>query len=103
MTNGPSIAEIAFRGINVTPKTNWCFLEVRTADGLAGIGECTLANQEGLLAAEAARLASEKPSSHTIGSKGASFTARKPCPTARRAASAKPEGERGLAPRLMLA
>ena len=44
-----AIESVAFRGINVTPKTNWCFLEVRTADGLTGIGECTLANQEPLL------------------------------------------------------
>jgi galactonate dehydratase len=50
------IAALNFRGINVTPKTNWCFLEVVTGDGLTGIGECTLANQEGLLEAEAARL-----------------------------------------------
>ncbi|WP_270937474.1 mandelate racemase/muconate lactonizing enzyme family protein [Falsiroseomonas oryzae] len=53
----PGIAAIEFRGINVTPKTNWCFLEVRTADGRTGLGECTLSNQEGLLEAEAARLA----------------------------------------------
>ncbi|MGG5812055.1 mandelate racemase/muconate lactonizing enzyme family protein [Falsiroseomonas sp. CW058] len=51
------IAGIDFRGVNVTPKTNWCFLEVRTEDGLTGLGECTLANQEALLEAEAARLA----------------------------------------------
>jgi galactonate dehydratase len=51
------IAGLAFRGINVTSKTNWCFLEVRTEDGLTGLGECTLSNQEGLLEAEAARLA----------------------------------------------
>ena len=51
------IASLAFRGINVTPKTNWCFLEVRTEDGLIGVGECTLSNQEGLLEAEVARLA----------------------------------------------
>ena len=51
------IEAIAFRGINVTPKTNWCFLEVRTEDGRTGLGECTLANQEPLLEAEAARLA----------------------------------------------
>lgn len=51
------IAELAFRGVNVTPKTNWCFLEVHTEDGRTGLGECTLANQEGLLEAEAARLA----------------------------------------------
>ncbi|WP_237213553.1 mandelate racemase/muconate lactonizing enzyme family protein [Falsiroseomonas oryziterrae] len=52
-----AIASVAFRGINVTPKTNWCFLEVRTEDGLLGTGECTLANQEPLLEAEATRLA----------------------------------------------
>ena len=51
------IEAVAFRGINVTPKTNWCFLEVRTEDGRTGLGECTLANQEPLLEAEAARLA----------------------------------------------
>jgi galactonate dehydratase len=50
------ITSIAFNGINVTPKTNWCFLEVRTADGRRGLGECTLANQEALVAAEVARL-----------------------------------------------
>jgi galactonate dehydratase len=51
------IERIAFHGINVTPKTNWCFLEVATEDGLSGLGECTLANQEGAMAAEVARLA----------------------------------------------
>lgn len=56
-TNMSVIETLTFRGINVTPKTNWCFLEVRTADGRTGLGECTLANQEPLLEAEAARLA----------------------------------------------
>jgi galactonate dehydratase len=51
------IAAIEFLGVNVTPKTNWCFLLVRSACGRTGVGECTLANQEALLAAEAARLA----------------------------------------------
>jgi galactonate dehydratase len=51
------IDRIEFRGVNVTPRTNWCFLEVRTEDGLLGVGECTLSNHEGLLAAEAQRLA----------------------------------------------
>lgn len=51
------IESIVFRGFNVTPKTNWCFLEVTTADGLTGLGECTLANQEPLVQAEAGRLA----------------------------------------------
>lgn len=51
------IVVVDFLGFNVTPKTNWCFLEVRTEEGLTGLGECTLANQEALLEAEAARLA----------------------------------------------
>jgi len=51
------ITAIDFLGVNVTPKTNWSFLVVRTEDGRAGIGECTLSNQEALLEAEAARLA----------------------------------------------
>lgn len=50
------IERIAFRGLNVTPRTNWCFLELTTTEGLVGIGECTLANQEPLVAAEVARL-----------------------------------------------
>lgn len=50
------IESVAFRGFNVTPKTNWSFLEVHTADGLVGLGECTLANQEPLVQAEVARL-----------------------------------------------
>jgi galactonate dehydratase len=50
------IESISFRGFNVTPKTNWCFLEVQTEDGLLGLGECTLANQEPLVQAEVARL-----------------------------------------------
>ncbi len=51
------IARIDFFGVNVTPKTNWCFLAVRTEDGLTGIGECTLADHEALLEAEARRMA----------------------------------------------
>jgi galactonate dehydratase len=51
------IAAVEFLGVNVTPRTNWSFLLVRTACGRTGIGECTLSNQEALLEAEAARLA----------------------------------------------
>ncbi|WP_137125896.1 mandelate racemase/muconate lactonizing enzyme family protein [Roseomonas sp. HF4] len=51
------IAALEFLGVNVTPKTNWSFLLVRTECGRTGTGECTLANQEALLEAEAARLA----------------------------------------------
>lgn len=50
------ISGIGFAGVNVTPKTNWCFLSVRTEDGRIGWGECTLAGHEAGLAAEAARL-----------------------------------------------
>ncbi|MFC7607979.1 hypothetical protein [Teichococcus aestuarii] len=53
------ITALDFLGTQVTPKTNWCFLLVRTDAGLTGLGECTLANQEGALAAEAARLAAQ--------------------------------------------
>lgn len=51
------ITSIEWLGVNVTAKTNWCFLLVRTEDGLTGIGECTLADHEALLEAETARLA----------------------------------------------
>lgn len=51
------IASVEFLGVNVTPKTNWCFLLVRTEDGRTGTGECTLSGQEALLAAEVARIA----------------------------------------------
>ena len=51
------IAGLEFVGVAVTPRTNWCFLRVSTDDGRIGLGECTLANHEALLAAEAARLA----------------------------------------------
>ncbi|WP_207538694.1 mandelate racemase/muconate lactonizing enzyme family protein [Sabulicella rubraurantiaca] len=50
------IASVEFLGVNVTPKTNWCFLLVRTEDGRTGTGECTLSGQEALLEAEAARI-----------------------------------------------
>lgn len=51
------IANISFRGLNITPSTNWCFLEVRTEDGLTGLGECTLLGQELLLEAAVRQLA----------------------------------------------
>ncbi|MBX9752935.1 MAG: mandelate racemase/muconate lactonizing enzyme family protein [Roseococcus sp.] len=50
------IAALDFLGVNVTPKTNWCFLLVRTESGLTGTGECTLADHESLLAAEVVRI-----------------------------------------------
>ncbi len=51
------IAEVGFLGVAVTPKTNWSFLRVSDSDGRVGWGECTLAGQEALLAAEVARVA----------------------------------------------
>jgi len=56
MRQAMRIAALDFLGVQVTPKTNWCFLRVRSESGLTGLGECTLANQETALAAEAARL-----------------------------------------------
>lgn len=53
------IAAVDFLGVAVTPRTNWCFLKVMADDGRSGLGECTLANQEPLLAAEVARLAAQ--------------------------------------------
>jgi galactonate dehydratase len=50
------IAGLRFAGINVTPKTNWSFVEVQSEDGRTGTGECTLANHEAALAVEVARL-----------------------------------------------
>ena len=52
------ITGIEFLGVNVTPKTNWSFLLVRTEAGLTGTGECTLADHEALLQSEAARITS---------------------------------------------
>jgi galactonate dehydratase len=50
------IAAIRFAGVNVTPKTNWSFVQVATEDRRTGTGECTLANHEAVLALEVARL-----------------------------------------------
>lgn len=50
------IASIRFAGINVTPKTNWSFVEVRIEDGRIGTGECTLADHEAALEVEVERL-----------------------------------------------
>jgi galactonate dehydratase len=50
------IRALRYRGIAVTPRTNWGFLQAETEDGRTGLGECTLAGQEALMAAEVARL-----------------------------------------------
>ena len=46
------IAALDFLGVNVTPKTNWCFVVLRLEDGRSGIGEITLSDHEALLEAE---------------------------------------------------
>ena len=48
------IAALDFVGVNVTPKTNWCFALLRLEDGRVGIGEITLSDHEALLEAEVA-------------------------------------------------
>lgn len=50
------ISGLRFAGVNVTPKTNWSFVEVCCEDGRIGTGECTLANHEAALAVEITRL-----------------------------------------------
>lgn len=57
ISGGLRIAAVEFLGVNVTPKTNWSFLLIRTEGGLTGTGECTLSDHEALLAAEVARIA----------------------------------------------
>ena len=49
------ITAVDFIGVQVTPRTNWCFVRVAAADGVVGIGECTLSGQEALLAIEVER------------------------------------------------
>lgn len=43
--------------VNVSPKTNWSFVEVATDDGAVGWGECSLNGYEPLLVAQAQMLA----------------------------------------------
>ncbi|MCI0754884.1 mandelate racemase/muconate lactonizing enzyme family protein [Teichococcus vastitatis] len=61
------ITALDFLGVQVTPKTNWCFLLVRTDAGLTGLGECTLANQEAALETEARRLAASVVGQDPLG------------------------------------
>lgn len=56
-----AITHVSFAGVNVTPKTNWSFLRVTTADGLTGIGEATLANHEAALAGAVEQLCRALP------------------------------------------
>ncbi|MEO8976070.1 MAG: mandelate racemase/muconate lactonizing enzyme family protein [Casimicrobiaceae bacterium] len=43
--------------VNITPRTNWVFVELATSDGLRGYGEASLNGWESLLLAYAAKLA----------------------------------------------
>jgi len=49
------ITRIEARTIDVSPKTDWTFIEVGTSDGWTGTGEATLYGQEAALGALAAR------------------------------------------------
>ena len=42
------VADIAYRVLHVSAKTNWSFVQVRTDDGLTGWGECSLNGWEPL-------------------------------------------------------
>lgn len=50
------IDAIRLHGLGVSAKTVWTFIEVATADGRSGFGECTLSAHEPAMAAEVARL-----------------------------------------------
>ncbi len=51
------IVRFEFHALNVNPKTNWSFIAIETADGVQGIGECSLNGWEPLLRAYAAQFA----------------------------------------------
>jgi galactonate dehydratase len=55
----PTIASIETIVVNVSPKTNWTFLAMKTDDGITGWGECSLNRWEPLLGAYAALIAPE--------------------------------------------
>ena len=57
MSDSGTIAAIEPVVVNVSPKTNWTFLAVRTSDGRTGWGECSLNGYEALLTAQAQKLA----------------------------------------------
>ncbi len=51
------IAALRTHAVNITPKTNWIFVELLTDDGITGTGEASLNGWEPLALAYAARLA----------------------------------------------
>ena len=51
------IAALRTHAVNVTPKTNWIFVELVSDDGIVGVGEASLNGWESLLLAYGARLA----------------------------------------------
>jgi galactonate dehydratase len=53
------IASLSPLVVNVSPKTNWTFVELSTDDGATGWGECSINGWEPLLVAQAEMLARE--------------------------------------------
>ena len=53
----PSVTALTPVVVNVSPKTNWTFVEVAASDGRTGWGECSLNGWEPLLVAQAQMLA----------------------------------------------
>ena len=51
------IVRIAGHAVQVTPKTQWVFLEIQTKSGLSGIGEASLNNRETQVLARAEAMA----------------------------------------------
>jgi len=58
MTKPAPISSISLHAVTVTPKTLWQFIEVRSTDGLVGVGEATMMPDRADLHDETADLAS---------------------------------------------
>ena len=53
------IVRVVGRAVQVTPKTQWVFLEIQTKSGLSGVGEASLNNRETQVLARAETIAGE--------------------------------------------
>lgn len=78
MNHLPYLWRATLHTARITPKTIWCFVQLRTYDGLIGEGEATLNGQEDKLFASAARLFAARLPQVTAGEPGALAAAASP-------------------------
>lgn len=57
--SGDPIVRVTGRAVQVTPRTQWVFVEIATASGLSGIGEASLNNRETQVLARAEAIGGE--------------------------------------------